>query len=324
MDIGNKNDNMKYMDEFCKEMAFKCLADNRELNIGSLVSIRKNVQKLGLSNEEIPDPTVIVNNKLVELIHFFNQFGMFMFTTWDEQYQIPSNSLIGESILVDLLDMLNESVKMLTNLCNVLSDIITKRAQRQFDFENSRKIKKFFLRSKAEYDAHNKNISINEALGYDFTENEKLMFREALQKYLDYNEKIYNYNLEENLVQALVNRITCKDGSNNYRYAAYNIPGLVEECVEPYLNQLGYSHLLPKLQLELINKYKMSSIIDEEYIDLYVPNFKKNQNDKVELSNKEKINLINQKAEEIKTKYSEYLFEEQIFDNGLNDSGMKK
>ena len=58
------------------------------------------------------------------------------------------------------------------------------------------------------------------------------------------DEKIWDYNLKDNLVQSIVTSI--RD-----QHLSLNIPELLNEYIEPTLKKLGLEELIPQLQEEL-------------------------------------------------------------------------
>ena len=65
-----------------------------------------------------------------------------------------------------------------------------------------------------------------------------------LSEYMGIDEKIWDYNLKDNLVQSIVTSI--RD-----QHLSLNIPELLNEYIEPTLKKLGLEELIPQLQEEL-------------------------------------------------------------------------
>lgn len=119
------------------------------------------------------------------------------------------------------------------------------------------------------------------------------MLDSSLQEYKDIDSDIWKYNLEDNIVQALVKEIAGSQKFGDFdiphKHHAFNVPGLLEESVIPDLKRLGLEHLVPQLQEALIEEYKKdlpdSEIyqVKDEDMHLYVPDFTRKSERKEEV-----------------------------------------
>lgn len=75
-----------------------------------------------------------------------------------------------------------------------------------------------------------------------------------LKKYEEIDSEIFNYNLENDLVQSLVREIANPD--LRHRKHTFVIPEILNDLVIPDLKKLGLEHLVPELQEKLIEAYK--------------------------------------------------------------------
>ena len=108
--------------------------------------------------------------------------------------------------------------------------------------------------------------------------------RYSLQEYIDIDSEIRNYNLEDNMVQALVKEIAGPEKVGSFdikhKYDAYTVPGLLEESVIPDLKKLevkGYK-LTPSFSAN-VYEYKLNIKQDVDELEIIT----EKQNDKVSI-----------------------------------------
>ena len=228
--------------------------------------LTKNATVLGQSNVRIPNASTQLNNKLVELSHLFKKSGISMFIatepehlSWGDFYGL---SIIGNAIIFDLIDKMKESIEKLEEYGKTIEDISKQRNERLLAVQNIGPIRKFFSRIRAIF------VPV-QPIDLSLTQEEQATLDNSLKEYIDIDSEIWNYNLEDNIVQALVKEIA---GSQKFRgfdiehrYDAYAVPRLLETSVIPDLKKLGLEHLIPRLQEALIEEYKIDLFASEIY-----------------------------------------------------------
>ncbi len=229
------------------------------------------------TENSIPNIGFSLNNKIVELQREFSKAGISIYVKEDKTGNVNS-SFVGEAIFSDLIDQLTEGTIELKNCTNFFYEKAKKQNNKMNVF---RQIK----------------YSLNpDLIKKDFcTDDEKEQIKSNLSNYKSFNDKIYNYNLKENIVSSIVKKIRDRG------YHAYTVPGLLEEEVIPELEKLGLSNLIPELQNSLVKEYEQDINVMElsdEDKKLYVPNFKKPEQKKgINLDNMSKEQLINAKEQ---------------------------
>ena len=261
-----------------------------------------NASNLGQSNVRIPNVSTTLNNKLVELSHLFKKSGMSMFIATEPEHlawgDFYGTSVIGDAVIHDLIDKLATSTEKLGKYGKTMGDVSKQRNERLLALQNVSPIRKFFSRIRAFF------VPV-QPVDLSLTEEEQGTLDESLHEYTDIDSEIWNYNLEDNIVQALVKEIAGSQKLGNFdikhRYDAYNVPGLLEESVIPDLKKLGLEHLIHQLQEALIEEYKKDLPdpeiyrVKDEDMHLYVPDFSRKPEGPRELT-KEELQDLHQQA----------------------------
>lgn len=237
--------------------------------------LRKNVD---LEND-LPNIQITFNNKLVELSHIFKKSGLSMYSNGTDDI---APSFLGSAIISDLLgtsinasDSLKSHQKVATVLC-------TEKVERAKALEAASPLKRFIMGVKNGF----RFESTLEIL--TFSEEETALINSPLLDYKNFDTEISNYNLQDNLVPSLVNEIRSRG------YQAFLVPDLLEERINPDLEKLGLTNLIPELQEKLIEEYKKDlpsaeiGQVNKNALYLYVPDFTQNP---VPTDSNTKINL---------------------------------
>lgn len=265
-----------------KDTIFDKIAEASSMQFEAISQITASARILGQSQPSIPNVSITLNNKLVELSHIFQKAGISMFSSEKENCDIVSSSFLGDAIIYDLIDKLAESSKKLGEYGKTIENISKKKNERLLALQNISPIRKLFSRVRALFvPAQPVDLSL--------TEEEQYILDSSLQEYRDVDTQIWGYNLEDNLVQALVKEISgaqrFDDSGVQHRYIASVVSGLLGESVIPDLKKLGLEYLVPKLQEALIEEYKKDlpahgiyQVRDED-MHLYVPDFARKQED---------------------------------------------
>lgn len=259
-----------------KETLFSKISEARTKQFESINLMTTNARNIGQSNVNIPNASTTLNNKIVELSQVFKNAGISMFSSKLEDFDVVSSSFLGDAIIEELMGQLSKSSEKLDEYSKTIERVSKKKSEQMKAIQNVNPIRKFFSRIRVLF------VPVK-PVDFSITEEEQNILDTRLQEYTDIDNKIWNYNLEENLVPAIVKEITRPQKFGKFdiphRYNAYTVPDLLEESVIPDLKKLGLEHLIPQLQEALIEEYKKDLPdpeiyqVSQEDMYLYVPNF---------------------------------------------------
>lgn len=248
----------KYRDEIFEDI-YKIRSKEKEI----IDLMTENSKKLGLSEFDIPRISITVNNKLVELSQEFKRAGISMFSSKQEEYDIVSSSFIGDAIIDDLLEKLNQANKKLGDYDYAMKNITKKREVQVQALTNITPAQRLFAKIKS-------FIKPVKPIDLSLTSVEKGVLRMHEDEYRNIDNMVWKYNLKDNLVSSLVKFI------HDSKYSSNTVPGLLEEDVIPDLKKLGLESLIPELQQAIVYDYKKSIPFDKYYkisLEEFVPNF---------------------------------------------------
>lgn len=287
-----------------KDTIFSKIGEVGSKQFEAISQMTTNATNLGQSQVNIPNASTTLNNKLVELSHVFKKAGISMFSKELEDYDIVSSSFLGDAIIHDLIDKLAKSSDKLGEYSKTIGNVSKQRNERLLALQNVSPIRKFFSRIRAFF------VPV-QPVDLSLKEEEQDTLDSSLQGYKDIDSKIWNYNLEDNIVQALVKEIAgpqkLGDFDITHRYSASTVPGLLEESVIPDLKKLGLEHLVPKLQEALVEEYKKDLPdpeiyqVKDEDMHLYVPDFSRKPEEPHEVTEEELQDMLQQAQEFIKS-----------------------
>ena len=251
----------KYRDEIFEAM-YKIRSKEKEI-IDLMI---ENSKKLGLSEFDIPRISITVNNKIVELSQEFKSAGISMFSSKQEEYDMVNSSFIGDAIIDDLLEKLNQANTKLGDYGYTMKNIAKKKEVQVQALTNITPAQRVFAKIKSFF----KPVK---PIDLSLTSVEKGVLRMHEDEYRNIDNMVWKYNLKDNLVSSLVKFIHDKKYSSNI------VPGLLEEEVIPDLKKLGLENLIPELQQSIVDDYKRSLPFDKYYkisLNDFVPNFDNN------------------------------------------------
>lgn len=284
-----------------KDTIFNKIAEAGSKQFEGITQMETNARNLGQSQVRIPNANTTLNNKLVELSHEFKRVGLSMFSKELEGYDMAGSSFIGDAIIYDLIDKLTEATGKLGEYSKTMGDVSKQRNERLLALQNVSLIRKIFSRIRAFF------VPVK-PIDLSLTEEEQGTLDSSLQEYIDIDSEIRNYNLEDNMVQALVKEIAGPEKVGSFdikhKYDAYTVPGLLEESVIPDLKKLGLEHLVPRLQEALIKEYKKDLPdpeiyqVKDEDMHLYVPDFSRKPEEQHK-DTKEELQDMLQQAQEV-------------------------
>ena len=287
-----------------KDTIFSKIGEVGSKQFEAISQMTRNATNLGQSQVSIPNVSTTLNNKLGDLSHVFRKAGISMFSKELEDYDVVSSSFLGDAIIHDLIDKLAESTDKLEEYSKTIGDVSKQRNERLLALQNVSPIRKFFSQIRAFF------VPV-QPVDLSLTEGEQDTLDSSLQGYNDIDSEIWNYNLEDNLVQALVKEIAGPQKFGEFdiphRYSASGVPGLLEESVIPDLKKLGLEHLVPKLQEALVEEYKKDLPdpeiyqVKDEDMHLYVPDFSRKPEEPHEVTEEELQDMLQQAQESIKS-----------------------
>lgn len=283
-----------------KDTIFNKIAEAGSKQFEGITQMETNARNLGQSQVRIPNANTTLNNKLVELSHEFKRAGISMFTKEFEDYGLVGSSFVGNAIIHDLIDKLATSTEKLGEYNKTIGDVSKQRNERFLALQNVSPLRKIFSKIRAFF------VPVK-PVDLSLTEEEKDTLDSSLHEYTNINSEIWNYNLEDNIVQALVKEIAGPqkfgDFDIKHKYDANTVPGLLEKSVIPDLKKLGLEHLIPQLQEALVEEYKKdlpeSKIyqVKDEDMHLYVPDFSQKSIEKREVTEEELQDMLKKEQE---------------------------
>ena len=234
----------KEFEEKYKEILFRQI---REM-CSELTQYIMDLQEIDSKNK-LPNLGITLNNKLIELQKEFEKAGLSMFVEEREGY--PTDSFLGDAIIADLLDYMEQAIHNLDEYTYSL----------QHSFEENMKQNSIWEKIKSWFQPHKQTQPLLTA------------GKTNLQTYQKIDEKLWNYNLRENIVSSVAMQIKKK------KYNAYYVPSIVKEFVIPDLQKLGLDDLIPDLEEKIVEEYKKDLpdpeiyAMSKEDMYLFVPDF---------------------------------------------------
>lgn len=193
---------------------------------------------LNIDINDLPNIGITINNKVTEMNNIFKQSGVSLFANYNEKYNFVSTNFVGDAILNDLISNVVQSIGALGNFTSIAEEIDRKRTEQVKALTEMGPIRKFFLKIRSLFVPH----TVTELISPPEEDIEKA--KAYLSEYMGIDEKIWAYNLKDNLVQSIVTSI-------RNQHLSLNIPELLNEYIEPTLQKLGLEELIPQLQEEL-------------------------------------------------------------------------
>jgi hypothetical protein len=187
---------------------------------------------------------------------------------------------VGAAVIFDLINYASRGTQNLADYSEKMNEVTDKKVQA---LEKAGPIRRFFAKTRSFFAKLRSFFIPVKQEDMTYTPEETESINSPLRDYRETDNQLWQYNLEDNIVQALVNGIAGPQKFGDFdiphKYSASNVPGILEECVIPDLKKLGLEHLIPQLQEALIEEYKKdlpdSRIyqVKDEHLYLYVPDF---------------------------------------------------
>ena len=209
----------KKLEEIENERMNKVLNMILKLNTNEFITNLEQLRKsTGLQNSNIPDIRELCNNKIVELKHQFNDVDLPMFIRYYEKDNNIASSIIGMSIVDNMMKYLNEAFTLFPEN--------TQKIEQEKSLKPVGKLTAFF----------------NMIRGFFWKKNDVLTDtkKEEVQQYEKICQKVYGYNLKENLADSLL-------GFMKEISLPYSREKTLEELVIPDIVKLGVADIIPDL-----------------------------------------------------------------------------
>lgn len=215
-------------------------------------------EEIGLEIDgRLPNIAITLNNKIVELSRKFEEGGISIYSEKIEDYgslnlNFVSQSFVGMAIMSDLLDYINKGQEILGDITTIMENVTSRNEKKLTIIKEMNVFQIFFQRLKGFLSG----IDFEEEMYC--TDKEICDINKKFDDFSDVDDKIWNYNLKNNLAQSIVKYIREQD------LATSDIEGILEETVIPQLNALGLINLLPQIKQELNINNKKDSLVRED------------------------------------------------------------
>ncbi len=205
---------------------------------------------------DVDNIAITMNNKLVELKNEFQRAGISIYSQKFENYgalklNFTVASFIGNAIISDFADCVLRATEELSNYSETIKEITGEMEQVSQELEKMSPIKRFFIRIRDFFEQSKRYI-------YGLTEEEKEKLKTYISNYRDMNNKLFEYNLRDDVVSSIVKEF------KNKKYSPSNISELLEECVIPDLQKLGLEDLIPSIQQSIAQEYSSDIEVKKE------------------------------------------------------------
>lgn len=190
-------------------------------------------------NVSMPNIGITLNNKLIEISKIFKKAEISMFAEPNEKLNMVNSNFVGDAIINDLVAQLGEGIEKLLEYDFSMEKVINKKTTQIKALEKSGPIKRIFFSIRSLF---NPNL-ISNVVSYSKEDIEEI--KSHLSEYKKIDENLWEYNLEDNIVQSLANY------TNDRQYDNNTIPEVIEECIKPTLEKLGLENVIPQLKEEL-------------------------------------------------------------------------
>ena len=209
-------------------------------NINSKINKLKLFPESEDLDEELPNVGITLNNKIVEIYQLFKTYGIKIFYGYDEKNGISINGIIPAFIIENLNnDYLLPLIEKMTEYVTTAKVMKTIKETNEEEMQKKGPIGKTIMLFKAMI---NSNDSIY------FEEDELDVLRKYLIEYKKINEDIYNYNLKDNLIEAILKHFE----SSNKSFE--EIQEMMINTIEPMLIKLELKDKIQELSFQ-INKH---------------------------------------------------------------------
>ena len=216
-----------------------------------LSSVKQSKERLNIEiDNELPNIGITFNNKIVELLHTFQDSDLSMFSQFYENWgpkkiNFISSSFIGDSIVFYMLTQVEEGVKSLVSFNNKLESLLNLEREKCNAFYTSNPIKRFSLMAKS-------FIKVPPELDFSCSEEDIFELNGYALAYISLDDYIYSFSLKDIIIPSLVDHI------KRTKWDKLIIFDFLDNNIIPNFKKLGLSDLVPKLQQEIEKIYEIS------------------------------------------------------------------
>ena len=226
----------------------------------------KKFERINAKEENLPNIVTTLHDKLThEVIKQFRTVGI----------EFNMKSYLVQSIVSDLLNKFEEGISEFKDCSENLNFV----REVQEDFESrvelapTSRVKTIFARIRGIFKPERKQERLEELE----RERQEKKLQEAnihLIKYKFINSELQKYTIRKNIVGSLTREILYGQGSG----MTLNVNDFVEQKISPEMKQLGLEHLIPELEKNVFEEYKIKNdeITKEEFEKMSVGEIRKN------------------------------------------------
>ena len=254
-----------------------------DLPTNFIINFEDDKKIFNLDIPRIPNISITLNNKIIELQHEFERKGISLYIThfknkgayYDGTVGI---SLLGSSIINDLFSIYIDSIKCLQNYSKTSISMLEEKNLKLVEFKKAGPIKKLFR-------IFNKLFSSKDEKIFDYSPDDLNKLKHYLQQYKSIDNDLYNYSLKDRIIPSLIVRLQ--------EYNPEQIPSILDEAYFSDLEKLGFAYLIPQIK-EKIEKEFNKDLFDKNSLNNKVSN--SNEDKKKDTISQEQLdNLIEKK-----------------------------
>lgn len=190
------------------------------------------INTIGLTTLKVFNVATLLNNKILEIKRTFEVNGLSFFDSEDKEENGESN-IIEEAILDELFGKFDEAIDKLDKYIQRIKEVC----------ENKIGFMLFLRPNKKDKDE----------------------LESLLQEYVNLCNKIFDFKLAYNLVDALVEEIAGSDERNGqlikHSFSKEKAIELLEASIKPDLKKLGLECLIPELERKLNEAYREDNFV---------------------------------------------------------------
>jgi len=242
------NTTQKIFEKGFKKGLFARIDDLCESQYKLLSNIRETESHLDLEIDELPNIGITFNNKIIELLHIFQDAGLSMFSqsykNWGpKKSNFIASSFLGDSIIFYMLDRVEEGVESLANLNKKLDSLINSEREKCNAFYSANPIKRMTLMAQS-------YIKVPPELDFSYSVEDIFELNSYALTYKAADNVLWSSTLQDIIVPSLVSHIK----RNNFD--RQTILDFFNNSMIADLEKLGLSALVPKLKQEIIKVYE--------------------------------------------------------------------
>jgi hypothetical protein len=232
MDI---NQRMMNSEEELKGLLFAKINEATKVLAEEITNLKDINEKMGI-DVKLSNAGIAYSNKINELIRLFNESGISFFVNYEESMDEFVANTLGSAILDDLTNMIGDASKSLKTSTTYYNELVKKMSR------ETNVIKMIYVVYKKLFTKGN----LDDKSLKQFVKKEDLdKLINYLNAYQEATERIYDYSLDNNMVDSISKYIINIVPNDEY------LKILLDDEIIPMINKLGYSHLTNDLYKRL-------------------------------------------------------------------------